>query len=204
MKTSNKEESSISIKELESIKRDLEDTLAYLRDLTFFLPIGFCSVSAVGVITDVNQSLLELSGYKEGELIGLNVKDVFGEKKYLEELMEKCVRENFIRDGELILLNKQKNKIPVSVALSARKSEEGILFGYFFAVSDITERKRFQNMLEKKVKERTKELQIRIEELEKYHMLTVGRELKMIELKKEAEALKEELNKYKNQSGTAI
>ena len=204
MKTNNKEESPVSTKELEAVKRDLEDTLAYLRDLTFFLPIGFCSVSAVGVITDVNQSFLELSGYKEGEVIGLKISDVFGEKRDLEELIEKCVKENFIRDGELDLLDKQKNKIPVSVALSARKNEEGILFGYFFAVSDITERKRFQNMLEKKVKERTKELQIRIEELEKYHMLTVGRELKMIELKKEIESLKEELKKYKNQSGPAV
>jgi len=42
--------------------------------------------------------------------------------------------------------------------------------------------------LEEKVKERTKELQKRLGELEKFYRLTVGRELKMIELKK---ALKE-------------
>ncbi len=38
--------------------------------------------------------------------------------------------------------------------------------------------------LEEKVKERTKELQDRLDELERFHRLTVGRELKMIELKK--------------------
>jgi methyl-accepting chemotaxis protein len=38
--------------------------------------------------------------------------------------------------------------------------------------------------LEEKVKERTKELQKRLDELERFHRLTVGRELKMIELKK--------------------
>lgn len=47
--------------------------------------------------------------------------------------------------------------------------------------------------LEQKVKERTKELQERIKELERIHKLTVGRELKMIELKEEIARLKKEL-----------
>lgn len=51
--------------------------------------------------------------------------------------------------------------------------------------------------LEDKVKERTKELQKRIDELERFHRLTVGREIKMINLKKEIEELKKELEKYK-------
>lgn len=49
--------------------------------------------------------------------------------------------------------------------------------------------------LEVKVHERTKELQKRIDELEKFHKVTVGRELKMMELKDEVERLKEELEK---------
>jgi len=51
--------------------------------------------------------------------------------------------------------------------------------------------------LDKKVKERTRELEERVNELERFHKLTVGRELKMIELKKEIKKLKEELEKYK-------
>ncbi|MDO9399425.1 MAG: HAMP domain-containing protein [bacterium] len=39
--------------------------------------------------------------------------------------------------------------------------------------------------LEEKVKERTKELQSKLEELEKFQRLTIGRELKMVELKKQ-------------------
>ena len=48
--------------------------------------------------------------------------------------------------------------------------------------------------LEEKVKARTKELQNRVDELEKFHKLTVGRELKMIELKKEIARLKKMLS----------
>jgi len=47
--------------------------------------------------------------------------------------------------------------------------------------------------LENQVKARTKELQQRVDELEKFHQLTVGRELKMVELKKEAKKLEEKL-----------
>lgn len=45
--------------------------------------------------------------------------------------------------------------------------------------------------LEEKVEERTKELQKRLSELERFYRLTVGRELKMVELKKKIERSKE-------------
>jgi len=51
--------------------------------------------------------------------------------------------------------------------------------------------------LEGEIKERTKELQLKIDELEKFQSLTIGREVDMVELKKEIKKLKEELEKYK-------
>jgi len=47
--------------------------------------------------------------------------------------------------------------------------------------------------LDKQVKERTKELQEKLEQLERFQKLAVGRELRMVELKKEIKELKEEL-----------
>ena len=52
--------------------------------------------------------------------------------------------------------------------------------------------------LEKQVEERTKELKKRVSDLEIFQRLTVGREVKMVELKKEAEKLKKELEEYKS------
>lgn len=52
------------------------------------------------------------------------------------------------------------------------------------------ELKKSAKKLKEEARERTKELEARIDELEKFHRLTVGRELKMIELKKEIEKLK--------------
>jgi len=49
--------------------------------------------------------------------------------------------------------------------------------------------------LEERVKERTRKLQEKVEELERFHKLAVGRELKMIELKKEVKELKKKREK---------
>ena len=43
--------------------------------------------------------------------------------------------------------------------------------------------------------QRTKELQQRVDELEKFHKLTIDRELRMLELKKEIQRLKDQLSK---------
>jgi hypothetical protein len=48
--------------------------------------------------------------------------------------------------------------------------------------------------LDKQVKEKTREIQEKMEELEKFNKLAIGRELRMIEIKKELEELKKKLN----------
>lgn len=57
------------------------------------------------------------------------------------------------------------------------------------------ELRELTNSLQQQVKERTKELQERVNELEKFRKSTVGRELKMMELKDEIRRLKEESGK---------
>jgi uncharacterized protein YigA (DUF484 family) len=61
------------------------------------------------------------------------------------------------------------------------------------------ELKEWVERQEEIIKERTKELQEKIADLERFQKLAVGRELKMIKLKKEIERLKKELEKYKSQ-----
>ena len=56
-----------------------------------------------------------------------------------------------------------------------------------------TELENLKNNLEKITEERTKELQIKLEELEKFKDLAVGRELKMVELKKEINEMKDKV-----------
>jgi methyl-accepting chemotaxis protein len=54
--------------------------------------------------------------------------------------------------------------------------------------------------LEEKINDRTKELQSKVEELEKFQKLAVGREIKMIEQKKELQEIKDKLKQNENTS----
>jgi len=62
------------------------------------------------------------------------------------------------------------------------------VLGVFAAARDVTARRKAEDEL---AEQRQRELE-RLAELEKFQKLTVGRELKMIELKKEIEELKRE------------
>jgi|SRR3989338_7735446 len=82
-----------------------------------------------------------------------------------------------------------------TILLNARQIDTVQLI--ILAMEDITARKSLENKLneytnelEIKVTERTAELEDRIKELEKLNKTMVGRELRMVELKKENEALR--------------
>ena len=75
------------------------------------------------------------------------------------------------------------------------------------AIEDITDRKKIENdlaehtrNLEMRIAERTKELANQIKELEMLNGTMEGRELRMVELKKENEALKERVKNNNNRN----
>jgi len=186
---------------LQKAKEDLRDLKRYLEEFLLFLPSPVCAVNPLGILTDANQAFYKLTGYKEietinGKIVILRIAALFENKKKWEEMEKRILNRELIKGKEMILITKDKKRIPISLSASFRENEKGQLIGYFLAFLDITETKALRENLEKKVGERTKELQERVEELEKFHRLTVGRELKMAELKKEIEKLKEEVKKY--------
>jgi two-component system CheB/CheR fusion protein len=83
-----------------------------------------------------------------------------------------------------------------TIMLNARQIDSVQLI--ILAMEDVTERKnlelkleRYTKGLEDKVVDRTEELTNRLKELEAMNKTMVGRELKMVELKKEIKRLKE-------------
>ena len=184
-------------KEIQDLKEDLGDLQKYIEEFTAFLPLAVCTSSPIGIIIDINKAFQNLTGFKEIEIIGKSLKTLFLEKEKLEKALEETFEKGVIRDRELTLLSKEKKEIPVNISLSTRKDASGNFIGYFLALSDITEMKQYREELEKRVKERTKELQERVDELERLQQITVGRELKMIELKEALKQAQDEIKKLK-------
>lgn len=171
------------------VKNDLEDLELYIKDFSSFLPLAICTISPLGMITDFNKSAEKLTGYLSFEIVGEFLESIFLEKDEIKNIKEGTADRVFYRKN-LTLITKNGKNIPVNVSVSTRRDRRGNYIGYFLSISDISEIKSLQEELEKKVKNRTKELQERVNELERFHDLTVDRELKMLELKKEIKELK--------------
>lgn len=181
--------------ELKRIQETMIDLETYIQEFGAFLPLPVCSINPLGIIIDTNQAFQKLTKYSASEIVGASVETIFQKKKDITTLLKEVFEKKEVRTQEMVLVAKQKNKIPVTVSISVRQDREGEVIGHFIAITDITEPKKLQEELERKVEERTKDLQEKIEELEKFYKLAVGRELKMVELKEKIRELEEELNK---------
>ena len=90
---------------------------------------------------------------------------------------------------ELTYIRKDRSRFPAIVSVTALRDAQGGIIGYLLIGTDNTARKQAEQEL---AEQRSREL-MRLAELERFQKLTVGRELKMIELKREIEELKRKL-----------
>ena len=177
------------------IKEDVEYLEFYIKEFSDFLPLSVCAVSPLGMVTDFNRAAEKLTNYLSFEVVGERLDKFFLEKKELETIEREIVKIKFIHDKELTLIAKNGKKIPVNVSISLRKDKEENFIGYFLALFDITNIKELQLDLEKKVEERTQELRERLNELETFQRVTIGRELKLVELKDKIKKLESQSQK---------
>ena len=100
-------------------------------------------------------------------------------------------------DYPLTIRHKDGRLTDVLYNASVYKHSRGNVLGVFAAARDITARKRAEEEL---TEQRRRELD-RLAEFEKFQELTVGRELKMVELKKHIEELRLENESLKESIG---
>jgi predicted membrane GTPase involved in stress response len=98
-----------------------------------------------------------------------------------------------VTDYPLTILHLNGQLTDVLYNASVYKDAQGQVLGVFAAARDVTAQRRAEAEV---AKQRARE-QERLAELERFQRLTVGRELKMIELKGEIEALKQQLRERK-------
>ncbi len=124
-----------------------------------------------GVLESLDRAKSELEERVKERTKELEKKTVEAEKKS-KELEKKTKELEEIKEA----LEESRNILKVKVRARTRELRE------------------LNESLEKKVKERTEELQERVDELNKWFKLTVGRELKMAELKEEVNELREKVD----------
>lgn len=178
--------------DLEKIKENLEELTEYVNDFFHFLPIAVCDLTPNFYILQANRAFEKLSGFDLLKIVGEPVEKIFLEKERLKEVFSFLAHKNIVENKEFSLITFSGEKKPVSTFWGKRKRGEETM-GFFLAIVDITHEKRGREEMEEKIRQRTLELSEKIEEMENFQKIAIGRELKMRELKKEIENLKVEI-----------
>jgi len=162
---------------------------------------AFIIVDKEGVVEEVNERMLEMTGFNREKLIGESMDRFFylPDKKVFEDI-KKREKEFPLMEEEFYILGKKGEKIPVISGISNLDRSR-----YIITCHDMREVQRLMGELrrmnlnlEEEVRKRTKELEKKnkeleekLTELERWQKLSVDRELRMIELKKKIKELEE-------------
>jgi PAS domain S-box-containing protein len=147
------------------------------------------TISPEGKITDVNEATAKVTGAARERLIGTDFSNYFTEPEKAREGYQQAFAKGFVTDYPLTIRHADGRLTDVLYNASVYKDVSGKVLGVFAAARDVTPLKKAEVEL---ADQRRRELE-RLAELERFQKLTVGRELKMIELKKEVDDLKRRL-----------
>lgn len=144
------------------------------------------TISPMGKITDVNEATVKITGVSREGLIGTDFASYFSEPGKAGEGYKQVLAKGFVVDYPLTIRHTNGRLTDVLYNATVFRDVSANVLGVFAAARDITAQKKAEAQV---AEQRTRELE-RLAELERFQKLTVGRELKMIELKKEIEELK--------------
>jgi PAS domain S-box-containing protein len=169
--------------ELRQARDEIDSALENYTDLFDFAPVGYFTLDRNGAISAVNLCGASLLGIERARLIGrsfamfiaVNTRPLFSD--FLNEVFAS----NSNLSCEVSLSTKGNSPLFVRVkAVTSSSGEECRI-----ALMDITERKRDEELIQRYIEE----LRTINEELTRFNNASVGRELRMIELKREINEL---------------
>lgn len=161
------DEYELALKTLRSFEKALET-----------MQIGVTITDLEGNIMYINPADQEMHGYGGEDLKGKSVK-LFAPDDSWKPMSKSRINamKRWKRDG----INRRKDgtTFPVHLMSDVVTNEEGNPIGIVTTCEDITDRKKMEE-----------EIKIRVDDLEKFYEMSIGREVKMKELKKEIQRLK--------------
>lgn len=178
------EELEEKLAERKNIEEDLRESEERFKIIFEHAPDAYFLSDLKGIFIDGNKAAEEMLGYKKEELIGksmlkLNLVSLDQVPEIAKRLVQHALGKP-TKPGEFILNRKDGTKIPTEISGAMVKIKgKRVILGI---VRDIAERKKTEEELKNKNLE-----------LEKFNKLSVGREIKMIELKNKIKELEEKL-----------
>ena len=142
------------VSETQRIVRELRESEEYTRGLIESNMDAPITTDPLGIITDVNKQMCEMTGYPREALIGTPLNRYFTDSKRADDSIRRVLTEDRVSNYELTLRSRVGKETMVSYNAATFRDTEGRLKGVFAAARDITDQKR----LEEQITQRNREL----------------------------------------------
>src|SRR2546427_3138342 len=129
------------------LTEELKAAQFYTRSLIESNIDALMTTDTLGVITDVNRQMCEVTGRSRDELLGTPFKDYFTEPKRAEEGIRKVLAEGTVTNYELTIRARNGSETVVSYNATTFTAADGTLRGVFAAARDITDQKGLEQEL---------------------------------------------------------
>ncbi len=131
----------------QELELQLRDTQVYTRSLIESNVDGIMTTDPLGVITDVNEQMVALTGRTREELIGSRFKTYFTEPDRAEQAIRLVLTEGKVTNYELTARSKEGRETVVSYNASAFFDRDNHLQGVFAAARTITAQRKLEEQL---------------------------------------------------------
>jgi len=126
----------------------LRDQQFYTRSLIESNIDALMTTDPRGIITDVNQQMVALTGCTRDELIGAPFKNYFTDPEWAEAGIKRVLSESKVTNYELTARARDGKETVVSYNLTTFHDRDRKLQGVFATARDVTDRKRFEQTLQ--------------------------------------------------------
>ncbi len=128
----------------------LRDQQFYTRSLIESNIDALMMTDPQGIISDVNQQMVALTGRTRDELIGAPSKNFFTDQLQADAAIQRVLKESRVNDYELTVRALNGDETVVSYNAATFHDRDRKLQGVFASARDVTERKRFERALHEK------------------------------------------------------
>ncbi|MBI2896427.1 MAG: PAS domain S-box protein [Deltaproteobacteria bacterium] len=133
--------------ESQRILRELRESQEYNRGLIESNIDALMTTDPLGVISDVNRQMCEMTGYTREALVGSPFKSYFTAPARAEDGIRQVLADDRVTNYELVMRSRSGHETVVSYNATTFRSADGKLKGVFAAARDITAQKRLEDDL---------------------------------------------------------
>jgi PAS domain S-box-containing protein len=141
------------ITQQKQIEQQLREQQSYTRGLIESNIDALMTTDTLGIITDVNRQMCEITGHSRVELVGTPFKTYFTDPQRAEDGIRKVLAQDRVTNYELTIRSKDGRETVVSYNATTFRGADGRLRGVFAAARDITDQKALEEQLRRKNEE---------------------------------------------------